>query len=199
MNKRKCRNKQCGEFFRPDKTEIYVRRTWCSDSCREAIAIATLRKNQENRLKARERAEKKAKQHQDRVHRQRKRDLKPISHWLKETQKVFNQYIVLRDEKYPCISSGRWDANAWHAGHYRTVGAASHLRFNEDNCHKQSDEQNIYQSGNITDYRKNLIDKIGLERVEALENDNKPKSWTREELEELRKVYRARIKELQAQ
>jgi hypothetical protein len=43
-----------------------------------------------------------------------------------------------------------------------------------------------------------LIEKIGLEAVEALENNNTPKSWTREELEELRKVYRAKIKALAA-
>jgi len=199
MNKRKCRNRECNKFFRPDKTEEYIKAFWCSPECKEAIAIAHYRKNQANKLKARSKAEKKAKQQADREHRERKKDLKPISHWLNETQKVFNRWIVLRDAEFPCISSGRWDVNAWHAGHWRTVGAASHLRFNEDNVHKQSDEQNIYQSGNVSEYRINLVHKIGLERVQALENDNKPRSWTREELEEKRVKYRSKIKELESQ
>lgn len=198
-NKRVCKNRNCTKghdgkprYFRPGVMD-YPRQEWCDDECKTEIAIAHHRKNQDNKLKARKRAEKLAKQQ----HNQRKKALKPISHWLNETQKVFNRYIVLRDKDYPCISSGRWDVNAWHAGHYRSVGAASQLRFNEDNCHKQSDEQNIYKSGNIADYRINLINKIGLERVEALENDNSTKSWTVEELEELRKVYRKKIKELE--
>ena len=64
-----------------------------------------------------------------------------------------------------------WDVEFWHAGHYRSIGAAAHLRFNEDNVHKQSGEQNVYKSGNIEAYRKNLIKKIGLERVEAPDRD----------------------------
>jgi hypothetical protein len=195
-NKRKCRNKECGTFFEPDTLTDYPRQIWCSDECKEAIVIAHYRKMRDNREKAQKRAEKAERKRRAREHRELKKALKPLSHWLRATQRVFNEYIVLRDRDLPCISSGEWDAEYWHAGHYRSVGAASHLRFNEDNCHKQSGEQNIYQSGNIEKYRINLIKKIGLERVEALENDNSTKKWTREELEELRKIYRKKIKEL---
>ena len=84
------------------------------------------------------------------------------------------------------------------AGHYRSVGAASHLRFNEDNCHAQSKHGNQYKSGNAVDYRINLINRIGLDRVEALECDNKPRKWTREELIEIKARYRAKARELKA-
>ena len=194
MNKRKCRNKACGEFFRPEKTEIWVKVFWCSPECREAIAIANLHKQQANRLKARERAEKRAKKKADREHRERKKALKPMSHWHRETQKVFNKWIVLRDAKDPCISCLAWDVEEFHAGHFRSRGAASQLSYNTDNCHKQCSKCNTHFSGNVGEYRIHLVEKIGLERVEALENDNSTKKWTREELVGLRRVYRDKIK-----
>ena len=200
MNKRKCRNRECNQFFRPPKTETYVKAFWCSPECKEAIALANLRKNQENRLKAQERAAKRAKKAADREHRERKKDLKPISHWLRETQKVVNAYRLLELADEPCISCGAWDVEEFHAGHFRSIGAASHLRFTlPDNLWKQCSKCNTHLSGNLAEHRPRLIAKIGLERVEALENENTPKSWTREELEELRKVYRSKIKALQAQ
>ena len=80
MNKRKCRNRECNQFFRPEKTETYIKVFWCSPECKEAIALANLRKNQENRVKAQERAAKRAKKAEDRAHRERKKALKPITH-----------------------------------------------------------------------------------------------------------------------
>ena len=196
-NKRKCRNKACGQFFEPNTLTDYPRQIWCSEECKEAIVIAHYRKMRDNREKAQKRAEKAERKRRAREHRERKKALKPLSHWLNETQKVFNEYIRLRDDLDPCISCGRLDAPEWCAGHFRTRGAASQLRFNEDNVHKQCNKHcNQELSGNIANYRPRLIGKIGLERVEALENDNSTKKWTREELEELRKIYRKKIKEL---
>ena len=131
----------------------------------------------------------------------RKAALKTIPQLIKEAQTAFNTYIRLRDRLagHPCISSGRpldWSGNAVDAGHYRSVGAASHLRFNEDNVHAQSKHDNQYKAGNAVDYRINLIARIGLERVEALESDNTPRKWTREELIEIKRTYRAKAKEL---
>ena len=135
--------------------------------------------------------------------RRRKAALKTLPQLQKEAQIAFNLYIRARDQAagHPCISSGRsldWSGNAVDAGHYRSVGAASHLRFNEDNCHAQSKHDNQYRAGNAVDYRINLIKRIGLNRVEALENDNTPRKWTREELVEIKTRYRAKAKELKA-
>jgi hypothetical protein len=50
-------------------------------------------------------------------------------------------------------------------------------------------------SGNQIEYRKRLIKKIGVERVEWLEeNGNQVKKWTIEELKELIKKYKQKIK-----
>lgn len=133
--------------------------------------------------------------------RERKEKLKTIADLIREAQVAFNQFIRERDRLagHPCISSGRpldWSGNAVDAGHYRSTGAASHLRFDEDNCHAQSKHDNQYLAGNAIDYRLNLIQRIGLERVERLEASNNPIKWDRETLVKVKAVYRAKAREL---
>ncbi len=129
----------------------------------------------------------------------RKADLKPLKHWEDLTQRVVNDFIRLRDKDLPCISCGTWETVRWEAGHYRSRGKASHLRYNEDNIHKQCHNCNVQLSGNQQQYRINLIAKIGTQRVEALENNNTPHRYSREELESIRKHYRALIREMKKQ
>ena len=131
----------------------------------------------------------------------RKEAIKTIPELTREAQIAFNAYIRARDQAagYPCISSGRpldWSGNAVDAGHYRSTGAAPHLRFSEDNCHAQSKFDNQWRAGNVVDYRIKLIERIGPERVEALEADNQVHKWTRQELIDIRDKYRAKTKEL---
>lgn len=131
----------------------------------------------------------------------RKESLKTRSDWMKEAQQAFNEFIRERDRQagHPCISSGRaldWSCNQVDAGHYRSTGAASHLRFNEDNCHAQSKHDNQYLAGNAVDYRIGLVARIGLSRVEALEGDNQPRRFSIDELLEIRSHYRAKTRQL---
>lgn len=133
--------------------------------------------------------------------RQRKEAAKRIPDLIKEAQDAFNAFIRERDRQagHACISSGRpldWSGNQVDAGHYRSTGAASHLRFNEDNCHAQSKHDNKFLAGNAVEYRVRLIARIGLARVEALEANNAPVKWTRDELRWIRETYRARAKAL---
>ena len=131
----------------------------------------------------------------------RKEKLKSRGVLVKEAQQAFNAYIRERDRQagYPCISSGRpldWSGNQVDAGHYRSTGAAPHLRFHEDNCHAQSKHDNQWLSGNAVDYRIRLIERIGLERVEALEADDTPRHYTLDDLRDIKAKYRAKLKEL---
>lgn len=133
--------------------------------------------------------------------RRRKEALKTVPDLIKEAQIAFNAFIRERDRQagHACISSGRpldWSGNAVDAGHYRSTGAASHLRFHEDNCHAQSKHDNQFLAGNAVDYRIRLVARIGLARVEALEADNQVRKWTRLELMGIRDTYRAKLKEL---
>ena len=120
--------------------------------------------------------------------------LKSRSDWLKDTQVVFNKYIRLRDQDDGCISCGSKSAYAYHAGHYRSIGSAGHLRFNELNCHRQCSACNTHLSGNLIRYRHGLIRKIGIHAVETLESDNDTVKWSVEEIKLLKAQFSAKIK-----
>lgn len=134
--------------------------------------------------------------------RRRKEQDKDVRDLIKEADKAFAAFIRARDRQagFPCISSGRpldWaSGNQVDAGHYRSRGAASHLRYHPDNCHAQSKRENRFRAGNAVEYRIRLIARIGLARVEALESDNAVKKWTREELIAIRDTYRQKLKQL---
>ena len=125
--------------------------------------------------------------------------IRPMIKLFNEAQAAVNAYIRERDAKEYCISCGRWHNGQWHAGHFRTVGAAGHLRFNEDNIHKQCAPCNNDLSGNLVNYRIKLIKKIGINRVDALESNNAIHKWTREELIEMKLRYKQKLKELKSQ
>jgi hypothetical protein len=136
--------------------------------------------------------------------RQRKEALQRIPDLVRIAQTAFNAFIRARDAGKPCICCGRTEgqgyglsAHGWDAGHYRSTGSASHLRFHEDNVHRQLVVCNRHGAGRAVDYRIGLIQRIGLERVEALEADNQPHKWQREELKEITQTYRKKLKELQ--
>ena len=120
--------------------------------------------------------------------------LKPRQQWLKEAQSAFNAWIRYRDKDLPCISCQRHHLGQYHAGHYISTGARPALRFNESNVHKQCSACNNYLSGNLVLYRVNLINKIGINEVERLENDTKPWKWTIDMLKAIKADYSQRIK-----
>jgi hypothetical protein len=131
----------------------------------------------------------------------RKEALKSRGDYMRDAQKSFNEFIRVRDQLagYTCISSGRpldWACNAVDAGHYRSVGAAPHLRFDERNCHAQSKQDNRYLSGNAIDYRIGLIKRIGRDAVEQLEADQSVRKYTIEDLKAITADYRAKTREL---
>lgn len=131
----------------------------------------------------------------------RKEKIKTRGDHLREAQQAFNAYIRARDQAagHLCISSGKpldWSGNAVDAGHYRSVGSAPHLRFDEKNCHAQSKQDNRFLSGNAVDYRIGLIARIGQEAVDALEADQSVRKYTVDEIKAIKAEYRAKTREL---
>jgi hypothetical protein len=125
---------------------------------------------------------------------------------IKIAQNWCNKYIRLRDKGLPCISCDISDYDLrvsklqWAAGHYMAIGAAPQLRFNEDNIHKQCNRNcNRGKHGNLIEYRKRLIIRIGLERVEALENDDTRANWTPARNEAMTVKYRSKYNDLLAE
>ena len=78
----------------------------------------------------------------------------------------FNKFIRERDKDMPCISCGEY--RELQAGHFYSGGHYPSLKFNEDNVHGQCKRCNYFLSGNLTEYEKNLRERIGDERVERL-------------------------------
>lgn len=130
-------------------------------------------------------------------YRVKKEALKTRKEWLNEAQAIFNKWVRLRDKNLPCVSCGAIEAS-WDAGHYRSVGAAPGLRFNPDNVHKQCVHCNQHKSGNAIEYRIGLCNRIGAERVEALEQNNEIIKWTIEDAKQKKAEYRVKIKELES-
>lgn len=122
--------------------------------------------------------------------------LAPLRNLLKTVQRDFNAWVRARDAALPCISCGAPppDLAGLHAGrdagHYRSVGAAGHLRFHPDNVHAQCVRCNLFLAGNAVAYRAGLLQRIGAERLHALEADHTPRPWRREQLRLVREAAR---------
>lgn len=125
-----------------------------------------------------------------------RRRLKTKSEWLRECQAVVNQYVRLRDRDLPCISCQRHHEGKYDAGHFRTVKACPELRFETLQIWKQCVPCNQYLSGNLIEYRKELVRRIGLEKVEWLEGPHEPKRYSIEDLKAIKEEYRAKVREL---
>lgn len=143
-------------------------------------------------------AKKKAKQDNKELLTFRK-DNKKISEWIAEAQTVINTYVRVRDSGKPCISCGRYhadDSGEWDAGHYRSRGAAPHLRFNLHNIRRQCKYCNRHLGGNYSEYRIRLVALAGEDYVNALETNNGYKKFTREYCERVKRIFakKTRIK-----
>lgn len=168
----------CQSGFYPARTTQRV----CSPLCALQFAEQKERKKQEKAFR--------------REINQRREALKTRSDYLREAQTECNRYIRKRDEILPCISCGRYHKGKWNAGHYRTVKAASQLRFHPFNIHKQCEPCNSNLSGNIVEYRINLINRIGEKNVIWLENNNTFHRWTKEEAIEIKAYYKDLLKNM---
>ena len=118
---------------------------------------------------------------------------------VKVAQTAFNAFVRARDAGKPCISCGKppsTESNSTDCGHFRSVGSAPHMRFVEDNAAGQCKHCNQYLAGNVLAYRKGLIERIGLARVEQIESDQTVRKYTHEGLIEIAKHYNAETRRL---
>lgn len=181
-----CKNPACRASFVPQRLGQAV----CSPKC--ALATVEAQKAKEKKSLA---------QAGRRDIKVRKEALKTRGDHIREAQQAFNEFIRTRDQAagHLCISSGKpldWSGNAVDAGHYRSVGSAPHLRFDERNCHAQSKQDNRFLSGNAVDYRIGLIARIGQEAVDSLESDQSVRKYTVDEIKAIKATYRAKTREL---
>lgn len=174
--------KKCRFCQRPFDAKFSSTQTVCSPGCGIALAQTTEAKKREKAY--------------DKVTKERKEKLKTRGDYLKECQIAFNAFIRLRDKDEPCISCGNKNPVKQNAGHYRSVGSCIELRFCELNCFLQCEHCNSFLSGNLINYRKNLILRIGESKVEWLEGNHEMPKLTIEEIREKTKYYRQKVREI---
>lgn len=132
------------------------------------------------------------------------------------TQKSFNRLRVLEELLWfkerglepTCISCGNSLGNdQWCAGHFKTVGAQSNLRYDRKNVYLQHNVRcNRHLSGDIhgtkttRGYIQGLKDRFGEEEAQAIidycESNTQPAKWYWQDIEEMRKSFNKRIRTL---
>ena len=123
-----------------------------------------------------------------------KQDLMTVQDYVKIAQQVFNKYIRERDKGLPCISCGKKPLKE-NAGHFFNANNHWNVRFDEYNVHLQCEHCNTFLSGNLINYRENLIKKIGVEQYKELEDRAKvTRKFTVEELKEIINIYKNKLK-----
>lgn len=178
---KKCAVATCRASFVPRASF----QSWCSPDCGVVLA----RVKQEKKLVELAQVER-------REIKVRKEKIKSRAQHMKDTQTAFNAWIRERDVGLPCVSCGRHHNGQWHAGHYRTVGGNPELRFEPLNAWRQCAPCNNHKSGDIVNYRIELVKRIGAEAVEWLEGPHEAKKYTVEELKAMTADYRAKTREL---
>lgn len=203
---RRCKYSKCRQPFTP---RFRTTEATCSDEHAALYAREAPQKRREREAVLLANAEKRA----------RRAALKTRKDWLREAQAVFNAMIRERDYFRPCISCGARimtveNGGVWDAGHYRSVGAAPELRFEELNVHKQCKACNsgvIRRNGRVlvahdaeryatihSQYRVNLVDRIGLQQVEWLEGHHEPLKPSSEWLQTKIREWRAETRRMRA-
>lgn len=180
---KKCAVRTCRAPFVPSQTF----QTWCSPECGLVIARAKQDKERKALAQVERKAIKAAKER-----------IKSRGDYLKDAQAAFNAWVRERDALLPCVSCGRYHQGQWHAGHYRTVAGSPELRFEPLNVWKQCAPCNNHKSGDIVNYRLELVRRIGAEQVAWLEGPHEPKRYSIEDLKAIAAEYRAKLRELRS-
>ena len=172
---RKAKCKHCGTAFE----RFDMRKTWCSPECGALLALNALEKARKAKA-AKEKSEDKAKLVK----------LEGRPYWLKRAETAVNRYVRARDKFKGCISCSKpatWDGQ-WHASHFRSVGAASSVRYHLWNVNKACWICNKHHSGNLAEYGPRLVALIGQQRVDWLKAQNGRADYSIEYLQRLTKV-----------
>ena len=128
-----------------------------------------------------------------------KESVKTHKDYLNDLQKIFNTFIRIRDKKLGCVSCGKPFNNKYDAGHFYSVGSSCSVRFNELNVNGQCVRCNRDLHGNIHAYTERLPLKIGIDSFNELKRlRNVYNKYTINELKDLKKVYKQKIKDLES-
>ncbi len=124
---------------------------------------------------------------------------KSVPQLIKLAEKHFNAYIRKRDSQdgyFVCISCNiTKPITQLNAGHNYSAGQHPVVRFEEDNVFGQCIRCNCHLHGNLANYRINLIKRIGIDRVKAVDDKvafakTMPFHWDRFSLIDIIETYK---------
>jgi len=193
------------------KAEFQPRSTWAK-ACRPLCGLEIARKERERKAKLLESANRKE-------NRAKLEKLKTRGQWLKEAKTAIQKARRLEElaKGSGCMSCGRsqlqvvgtdgWKpGGSWDGGHFLSKGARPELALEPLNIWLQCKSCNAgsgkYARKGYTvnaAFRTNLIARIGLHAVEALESDHEQRHYSIEDLKHIKKTYAAKARELKAQ
>jgi len=179
---KKC--KECGTKFQPRGSFDKV----CESlDCKLAFGLKVAAKS-----KAKREAEAKRKAAE-----QRKADKEKLARlnpgYLEgKAQDAINEYVRYRDYFYPCISCGKpaHSLVKWDAGHLKTRGANSFLRYHLWNINRQCVQCNQHKSGNVAEHERGIVARYGAERLEFLNTAPRSRRYSDEYLIRLARIFR---------
>ena len=199
-----CKNPDCTAKFTPRRLGQSVGSPECS------LAIKDVNKDKARKaIDQRERREIKA----------RKEKLKSRGDYVDEATKAVQAYRRVYELSIGsgCISCGKSQAQvqadqgwktggAWDGGHFLSKGARPELRLEENNiwlqckgCNGGSAKYARKGESVRNGFRVGVIERIGLEAVEALEADQAPRKHTIEDLKAITAKYRALVRQMKGE
>lgn len=147
------------------------------------------------KVAADKRAKAEAAKAEKRADRAKLESFKRLPTLIAEAQHEVNRYVRLRDElRYGrvCISCGARPTNkpggTLDAGHFRSRGSAPHLRFYLPQIALQCVRCNRDRGGERDGFKRGLVERLGAERVDAIEAMNFPSTVDREYLRRMKRV-----------
>jgi hypothetical protein len=128
-------------------------------------------------------------------------EAKSLPKLKKDLEKVFNEYIRLRDRHgnvFKCISCGKWKpVKNMHAGHFHAAGHNEAVRWDERNVNGQCDHCNTFLHANLLGYREGMARKYGERVIDLLEIKRHNKSkMGKFEISVLIQEYKRKVKEI---
>ncbi len=164
-----CKNKECQNTFNP-VTSLQKYCFYCT---------VTKAKNKVWKVRKKELKEK----------------IKTVSDYRADARYWFQRWIRLRDVGKTCISCKTVlkDIRDYDAGHYYNAKSYPQLLFNEFNVAGQCKYCNDFLSGNLIEYRKGIINRYGIDKLNELERlaeDKSVRTLTKEYYLEIADKYK---------
>ena len=119
---------------------------------------------------------------------------------LEQAQIYFNRWIrLVRDDGMPCQSCGKplpmGKSHDKEAGHYKSRGAHSSLRFDESNVLLECHSCNHHSDNHLIGLRASIVRRFGAGEAERLDTAYAVRKWVIDDVRAIRDEYRKRCRE----